>query len=71
MSEGFGKILIVAGLAIAVLGVLIYLGGKVPWLGNLPGDIRIQRDHFSFFFPLTTCILVSVVLSVVLWLLRR
>ncbi|HYA27463.1 MAG TPA: DUF2905 domain-containing protein [Acidobacteriota bacterium] len=44
---------------------------KLPWLGHLPGDISIQRDRFSFYFPLTTCIIISVVISLVLYFLRR
>lgn len=71
MPEGLGKLLVAVGLAIAGIGLLVYLGGKIPWLGNLPGDIRIQREHFSFYFPLTTGILVSIAVSVILWLLRR
>jgi hypothetical protein len=54
-----------------VVGVLLTLSGKIPWLGRLPGDIIIQRDNFSFYFPLTTCLLLSVVLSLVVALLRR
>jgi hypothetical protein len=71
VPEGMGKPLMVLGLVIAGIGLLVYLGGKIPWLGNLPGDIRIQREHFSFYFPLTTGILLSIVISIILWLLRR
>lgn len=66
-----GKILIVCGGLLLVVGVLFTLGGKIPWLGRLPGDIIIQRDNFSFYFPLTTCLLLSVVLSLLFALLRR
>ena len=69
--DGMAKVLIVVGLALAAIGAVIYLGGRIPWLGHLPGDIRIQREHFSFYFPLTTSILVSIVLSGLLWLLRH
>jgi len=71
VPEGMGKLLMVLGVVIAAIGFLVYLGGKIPWLGNLPGDIRIQRENFSFYFPLTTGILISIVLSFILWLLRR
>lgn len=76
MPEGdskllIGKLLIVAGLVIVAAGVLVLLAGKIPWLGRLPGDFRIERENFSFYFPLTTGILVSIVLSAILWLLRR
>jgi len=67
-----GKILVIAGLSIAVLGGLIWLGGKAGLpLGRLPGDIRVERDHFKFYFPLMTCLLISAVLTLVAWLLRR
>ena len=70
MSE-FGKTLILFGLVIVVVGVVLSLAGKLPWLGNLPGDITIQRDRFSFYFPITTCIIVSVIISLVLYFFRR
>ena len=67
-----GKILVVIGLGIAGLGALIWLAGKIGLpLGRLPGDIRIDRDNFKFYFPLTTCILISLVLTLVMWLLRK
>jgi hypothetical protein len=66
-----GRTLIVLGIAIIVLGVLFTFGGKIPWLGNLPGDIHIQRGRFSFYFPITTCIVISAVISLVLYLFRR
>jgi hypothetical protein len=63
-----GKVLVLVGLAIAAIGAAIWLG--LP-LGRLPGDIVVRRGAFSFYFPLTTCVLVSVVLTVLLALLRR
>jgi hypothetical protein len=66
-----GKTLIVLGIAIVVLGVLFTFGGRIPWLGNLPGDIHIQRGPFSFYFPITTCIVISAVISLVLYFFRR
>lgn len=70
MTE-LGKILMVGGGLMFVVGVVLTLSGKIPWLGRLPGDILIQRDNFSFSFPLATCLLLSVVLSIILALLRR
>jgi len=70
MAE-LGKALILLGGVLLGIGVLFTLGGKLPWLGRLPGDIVIQRDNFSFYFPLTTSILVSVLVAVVFFLLRR
>lgn len=71
MPEGLGKALVVAGLVIAAFGAAVILAGKIPWLGRLPGDFRIERENFSFYFPLATCLLVSVVASLILWLLRK
>ena len=66
-----GKWLIVIGLMIAVIGAIITFAGKLPWLGKLPGDIYIKRENFSFYFPLGTCILISAIISFILWLFRR
>ncbi|TWJ13899.1 DUF2905 domain-containing protein [Geobacter argillaceus] len=68
---GLGKSLIIIGLVIAAIGLLLTLAGRIPWLGRLPGDIFIKKDNFTFYFPLATSILISVVLSLLLWLFRR
>jgi DUF2905 family protein len=70
MTE-IGKVLMVFGGMMLVVGVLLTLSGKIPWLGRLPGDIVIQRDNFSFYFPLTTCLLLSVFVSLIFAILRR
>lgn len=67
----FGKLLIALGLLLVAAGLLLTFGGKVPWLGKLPGDLRIERENFSFYFPLTTCVLISLILSLLAWLFRR
>lgn len=67
----FGKLLIVIGLFIVGAGILLLLSDKIPWLGRLPGDITVKRDNFTFFFPLATCILISVILSLLFWLFRK
>ncbi len=66
-----GKLLIIAGLLLLAAGLFFTFGGKIPFLGKLPGDIRIERNNFSFYFPLTTCILISLLLSLIFWLFRR
>ena len=66
-----GKSLIVLGLVIALIGVLLTLAGRIPWLGRLPGDIYLKRENFTFYFPLATSIIISIVLSFILWLFRR
>jgi hypothetical protein len=68
----FGRTLIVAGALLIVLGLLFLVGDRLPIrLGRLPGDIAIRGRHGVFYFPLVTCILLSVILSLVLWLIRR
>ena len=62
--DGVGKILLVAGLAIAALGLVLMLGPKIPWLGRLPGDILIKRGNTTFYFPVVTCIILSIVITV-------
>ncbi|HEX9024254.1 MAG TPA: DUF2905 domain-containing protein [Geobacteraceae bacterium] len=66
-----GKSLIVIGLVITAVGVVLTLAGKVPWLGRLPGDIFIKRDNFTFYFPLATSILLSIVISLLFWIFKR
>jgi hypothetical protein len=66
-----GKMLIVLGGALVLIGVLFSLGGKIPWFGRLPGDIVIQRDNFTFYFPVVTSIVISIVLSLLFLLFRR
>lgn len=70
MAE-FGKTLIYIGIVLLVVGLIFAAAGKIPWLGHLPGDITIQRERFTFYFPLTTCILISVFITLVLYLFRR
>jgi hypothetical protein len=67
----FGKVLIGIGVALIALGILFSLGGKLPWLGRLPGDIRVERENFRFYFPVMTCLIISVVLTVLLWLFGK
>lgn len=66
-----GKGLILLGLLLIGAGVLLWAVGRVPYLGRLPGDIHIQRGNTSFYFPLATCIILSLVVSVILFLMRR
>jgi hypothetical protein len=70
MSE-LGKMLIIFGVIMAVVGVVLLLGPKIPWLGKLPGDFTYRGERFTFYFPLATCILLSVILSLILYLFRR
>jgi Protein of unknown function (DUF2905) len=71
VTQDLGKVLIAFGLLIVLAGVVLLLVGRVPWIGRLPGDIHIQRGNFTFYFPLATSLLLSVVLTLVLYLLGR
>ncbi len=66
-----GKLLIVFGLLIAAVGVVLVLAGRLPWVGRLPGDVYVQRGHWTFYFPLATSIVVSLVLTLLFWLIGR
>ena len=66
-----GRVLIVLGLALAGVGLLLTVAGKIPWLGKLPGDIYYKSDHVTFYLPLATCLLVSIGLSLLFYLFRR
>jgi uncharacterized protein YybS (DUF2232 family) len=69
--DSVGKLLIVFGLLIAVVGVILLLAGRLPWLGRLPGDISIQRGNWTFYFPLATSLLISIVLTLIFWVIGR
>ena len=66
-----GKFLVIAGLSIAVLGVLIWSGFGRGWFGQLPGDVNVNRGNVTFHFPIVTCLIISAILTVVMWLFRR
>jgi hypothetical protein len=66
-----GKLLVIVGLLIAAVGALLWSGFGKGWLGHLPGDIHYQGKNFSFNFPIVTCLLLSLLLSLILWLFRK
>jgi hypothetical protein len=70
MAE-LGKLLLICGGLMIIVGALLSFGGKLPWVGRLPGDIFIQRDNFTFYFPLATSLVISVLLSLLFLLFRR
>ena len=70
MNE-MGKFLVAVGLLIAMAGAAMWSGLGKGWIGHLPGDIHYSRGNFSFFFPIATCLLFSVLLTVLLWIMRR
>ncbi|HAA83229.1 MAG TPA: DUF2905 domain-containing protein [Thermodesulfobacterium commune] len=69
--SGFGKFLVLLGFCLILLGIFISLLPKIPYIGKLPGDIYIKKDNFTFYFPLATCILISILLTIILNLLFR
>jgi hypothetical protein len=66
-----GKLLVITGLVIAAMGLLLLVSPKIPWFGKLAGDIIVVRERFSFYLPITTCIIVSIILSILFYLLRK
>jgi len=70
MSD-LGRFLIIIGLLLVAVGAVLLLAPKIPWLGKLPGDLTWQRGRFTVYFPLGTCILLSLILTLILYLFRR
>jgi len=66
-----GKLLILFGVLIVVIGLLLLVGEKIPWVGRLPGDIIIKRERFTFYFPIATSILISIILTLLFTLFRK
>lgn len=71
MWESFGKMFLLIGVIMLLLGGIMLAGGKLFGLGRLPGDIFIQRGNFSFYFPVVTCIIVSILLTIMFSIFRR
>jgi len=71
MMRLMGKSLIILGIIILIIGALFLWGNKIPFLGRLPGDIFIRRGNFSFYFPLSTCIIISLILTLIFTLFLR
>ena len=69
--SGLGKILMVGGAVLFVVGLLVVLGGRIPFIGRLPGDILIQRKGFGIYVPIATCIVLSVLLTLILNIISR
>jgi hypothetical protein len=69
--ERNGKVILIGGLAIATIGALLWAGFGKGWLGRLPGDIQVSKGNFHFYFPIVTCIIASLVLTFIMWLLRK
>lgn len=70
MMIGIGKTFIFLGIILVIIGIIFVLSGKITWISKLPGDIYIKRDNFTFYFPITTCIIISIVLTLIAMLFR-
>ena len=72
MNSHAGKYIIIIGAVIVLIGVIVYFfHDKLHWIGRLPGDIRVEKENFRFYFPITTMIIFSVLLTIILSLIRR
>jgi hypothetical protein len=67
----FGRLLVISGVVLVLVGLVFMLSGKIPWLGRLPGDIYIKKKNINFYFPLGTSILLSIIISFILWFINR
>ena len=66
-----GKLLVLVGVFMIGVGLFLWLGDRIPWVGRLPGDILIKREKFTFYFPIVTCILISLILTLLFSILRK
>ncbi|MDK2979029.1 MAG: hypothetical protein PWP52_1743 [Bacteroidales bacterium] len=70
--QQIGKIIIVIGIFLIILGIIFYVfSDNLQWFGNLPGDIKIKKEHFTFYAPITSMILISIIISFILWLISK
>lgn len=70
--QQIGKFLILIGVLLVITGIIFWLlPGKTGWFGHLPGDIRIKKEHFAFYFPITSMLLLSAILGFILWLIHK
>jgi len=72
MNQPVAKVLIITGIVLVIIGITWYFfGNRFSWLGRLPGDIRVEKENLRFYFPITTMILVSIVISLLLYLVKK
>lgn len=69
--QPFGRMLIIAGIVIVAIGLILLFAGKIPFLGKLPGDFYIRRKNFTVYIPLATSLLLSIIISIILYFLRK
>ena len=67
-----GKYIVIAGIVIVIIGLLVWRFGNIfSWFGNLPGDIKVEKEGGGFYFPVVTCIIISIALTLLIWLIRK
>ncbi|HOJ70801.1 MAG TPA: DUF2905 domain-containing protein [Syntrophorhabdaceae bacterium] len=71
MIPGFGKMFIIIGVLFIIIGLAFMFGDKIPYIGRLPGDIHIKKENFSFYFPITTSIIISIILTILFSIFRK
>ncbi|HOV90366.1 MAG TPA: DUF2905 domain-containing protein [Syntrophorhabdaceae bacterium] len=71
MIPGFGKIFIIIGILFIIIGLVFMFADKIPYIGRLPGDIHIKKENFSFYFPITTSIIISIILTIIFSIFRK
>lgn len=71
MIPGFGKIFIIIGVFFIIIGLAFMFGDKIPYIGRLPGDIHIKKENFSFYFPITTSIIISIIMTLLFSIFRK
>lgn len=70
--QALSKVFIILGIFLVIIGIIIWLfGDKISWFGNLPGDIKIVKENFSLYFPFTSMLIFSVILSLIIWIIRK
>jgi hypothetical protein len=69
--QNIGKALVIAGIVTIIVGAVLMMVGKVPWLGRLPGDIVIHKKSFTIYIPVVTCLIISIILTIIFWLIGR
>lgn len=69
--QGMGKLLVILGILLVVIGLAFMFGDKIPYIGRLPGDIYVKKERFSFYFPLTTSIIISIILTILFSIFKK
>ncbi len=70
--QNTGKLIVIIGVMLVIVGLILwFFSSKFGWFGNLPGDIKVKKENFSFYFPITTMILISIIVSIIIWVIKK